>query len=155
MKANPVAAIQRHYPQIYLACHAEHVRRRSTPAGLSAHDSSVLAHLDATQGISASVLARHLGITASTLSATITRLNRLGYIEVVVDAKDRRVRHLTLTPDGQKAMERTSVLDARRVRDLLGELGDREKTKAIAGLELLAKAARQLRLRQLKGKAKP
>ena len=41
-----VLALQRFYPQIYLACHLDHVRRKSTAFGLTSNESSLLAHLD-------------------------------------------------------------------------------------------------------------
>lgn len=149
-----VALVQRYYPKIYIACHVDHVRRRSTVAQVSSHDSALLAHLDMKKAVSASSLARHLGITASTLSAAVTRLRRLGYVEVKADPDDRRVRRLTLTASGQRAMERTSVLDARRVRGLLSELTDSQQKRAVAGLELLARAALATTHRRLRGTAK-
>ena len=60
-------AVLRAYPQIYLACHVEHRTRSSSPSGLTARDSSLLAHVDDPQGSSPAALARHLGVAPSTL----------------------------------------------------------------------------------------
>jgi DNA-binding MarR family transcriptional regulator len=84
-----VAAIQRFYPQIYLACHREHVRVASTAWELSSHDSAILAHLDQDSGMSPQDLRRHLGVTASTLSASLKRLAALGYISNVQNPTDK------------------------------------------------------------------
>jgi DNA-binding MarR family transcriptional regulator len=75
MRSEAVFEIQRLFPQIYLACHVDHVRAASTAWDLSSHDSSILVHLDREKPISPRDLAKHLGVAASTLSAAIARLN--------------------------------------------------------------------------------
>jgi DNA-binding MarR family transcriptional regulator len=148
MRADPqsaaVAVMQRCYPQIYLACHVQHVRAASTAHRLSARDSSLLVHLSPTEPLSPSGLAAHMRISASTLSAAIRRLAALGYLKRELSASDRRAAALTLTPLGAKAMAATSVLDARRLRALLAKLTREERRRALEGMELLARASRQL-----------
>ena len=114
-----VTEVQRLYPQIYLACHVDHVRPRSTKWQLSSKDSSILSHLDRDTSTSPRALAAHLGVVPSTLSATIARLTRLGYITSTPREGDRRRRELRLTDRGAEAMASTSVLDAARVERLL------------------------------------
>jgi DNA-binding MarR family transcriptional regulator len=140
-----VRDVLRFYPQIYLACHVDHVRATSTEFRLSAADSSILAHLDVVEPTSPRALARHLRVTASTLSAALRRLERLGYIANVPVAEDRRRRDLTLTDRGVDAMAATSVLDRDRVKKLLAILPARDRQMAMRGLSLLARAARLLR----------
>jgi MarR family transcriptional regulator, organic hydroperoxide resistance regulator len=144
MKAERVRAIQRWYPQIYLACHTRHQRASTTDAGLSAHDSSVLSHLDERDAMTAGNLARHLGIGASTLSATLNRLVKLGYITRTPASADRRIVELRLSKTGARAMQGSSVLESARVGALLDELTSDEQRLALDGLALLARAARQL-----------
>jgi DNA-binding MarR family transcriptional regulator len=144
MKAERVRAIQRWYPQIYLACHTRHQRAASSDARLSANDSSVLAHLDERDAMTAGNLARHLGIGASTLSATLNRLVKLGYISRTPAAADRRIVELRLSKTGARAMQGSSVLESARVAALLDELTPGEQELALDGLALLARAARQL-----------
>jgi DNA-binding MarR family transcriptional regulator len=139
-----VAAVQRWYPQIYLACHTHHQRRRSNRARLTAYESSILAHLDTEHPMRASQLARHLGIGPSTMSAALKRLTTLGYIAREPEASDRRAASLRLSTLGERAMQGGSVLETARVAALLAELTAAERTRALAGLELLAHAARQL-----------
>ena len=145
MRNPQVHEIQRFYPQIYLACHVDHVRAASTEWKLSSRDSSILAHLDVRQGVSPRELAAHLGVAPSTLSASIARMERLGYLTSTAVADDRRQRHLRLTPRGAEAMASTSVLDAEKVGALLQQLSPRERRAAVNGLALLARAARALR----------
>ena len=144
MPPDPVAALQRHFPQIYLACHVDHVRAVSTPHRLSAKDSTLLCHLEEMRGMTAGQLARHLGVAASTLSAALVRLESLGYLTRRPRPRDRRTIELRLTDLGAEAMAATSVLDRRRVAGLLARLTAAECRRAIAGLALLARAAGEL-----------
>ena len=137
-----IADIQRYYPQIYLACHVDHVRNRTTRWRLSSRDSSILSHLDPSRPMSPRDLASHLGVAASTLSATLARLERLGYITNTPVAGDHRKRELRLTLKGADAMSDTSVLDSKKLRALLERLSDSDQRKAVKGLAILAGAAR-------------
>ena len=110
MSQQLVSGIQRLYPQIYLACHVDHMRKRSTEWRLSGRDSSILAHLDGTRGMSPKALAQHLAVAPSTLSATIARLIELGYVASRPTASDKRQHELRLTRRGARAMAATSVL---------------------------------------------
>jgi MarR family transcriptional regulator, organic hydroperoxide resistance regulator len=133
--------VLRAYPAIYLACHVEHVRRRSTAAALSSHDASILAHIADGDLPDAASLARHIGVTPSSLSATLKHLEQGGYMASAPRAEDKRKRKLTVTPKGRLALRATSVLDASRVKKLLGNMDEAERSQAVAGLRLLAQAA--------------
>lgn len=139
-----VRSVQVSFPQVYHACHTRHVRARTSPAGLSARDASLLAHLDRLEGASAASLARHLGVGPSTLSAALRHLEELGHVERAPHADDRRRVELRLTPKGAAVVQRSSVLDTERVQRLLARLEPRERAAAVRGLELLARAAREL-----------
>jgi DNA-binding MarR family transcriptional regulator len=140
-----VFEVQRLYPQLYLACHVDHVRATSTEFQLSSHDSSILAHLDISEATTPRALAAHLGVAASTLSAALTRLAKLGYLTNSAAPNDKRRRELRLTTRGAAAMASTSVLDAKRVRRMLASLGADEREEAVRGLALLARAARAMK----------
>ncbi len=144
MTDDHVRDVQRFYPQVYLACHRAHVRAGSTAWRVSSHDAAILSHLDRTDGMSPAALAAHLGVVASTLSASIKRLAALGYLERRVRDDDRRRHALLLTSQGAEAIASTSVLDETRVRALLRRLGDDDRAAAVAGLRLLARAAREI-----------
>jgi DNA-binding MarR family transcriptional regulator len=140
-----VFELQRLYPQIYLACHTDHIRASSTAWRLSSRDASILAHLKLSESVSPRELAAHLDVVASTLSAALKRLAELGYITIMPESNDKRRRDLRLTELGARAMSSTSVLDTARVRELLEKLSEDERKTAVAGLSLLARAARQLK----------
>jgi DNA-binding MarR family transcriptional regulator len=145
MRSDAVFEIQRLFPQIYLACHVDHVRAASTEWNLSSHDSSILVHLDRERPISPRALAKHLGVAASTLSAAITRLADLGYLTSKPAASDKRQRELRLTARGSEAIASTSVLDAERVEQLLNQIAPKDRAGAVRGLRLLAEGARQMK----------
>jgi DNA-binding MarR family transcriptional regulator len=144
MSDDDVAKLQRLYPQIYIACHTGHVRAASTKWRISSQDAAILVHLDRDQGLSPRELAGHLGIKSSTLSAYISRLSALGYLTSKPNKNDARRREIRLTEQGAEAMSATSVLDSTRVRELLKKLTRDERKEAVRGLELLARAAKQL-----------
>jgi DNA-binding MarR family transcriptional regulator len=85
-----------------------------------------------------------MGVGAPTLSAAIRRLATLGYLRREPNPNDRRAAGLTLTRQGAVAMAATSVLDPVRVRRLLAKLTLDERRQALDGMELLARASRQL-----------
>ena len=139
-----VFAIQRFYPQVYLACHGDHVRAGSTRWRLSSHDSAILSHLDADRGVSPRELQRHLGVAASSVSASLKRLAGLGYLTNEPSTADRRRREIRLTATGLEALADTSVLDTAKLTLLLSYLSPDDRRTAVRGLELLAGAARRL-----------
>ena len=142
MIKDDVFEVQRLYPQIFVACHTDHVRAVSTKWRISSQDASILVHLDREAGLSPRALAGHLGVAPSTLSAAIARLAKLGYLTNKPNERDKRKREIRLTPQGAEAISSTSVLDAERVQALLSKLKPGERKQALRGLELLAGAAR-------------
>ena len=144
MTDDDVFEVQRLYPQIYVACHTDHVRAVSTKWRISSQDASILVHLDRDTGLSPRALASHLGVAPSTLSAAIARLAELGYLTNEPNGADRRKRELRLTARGAEAIASTSVLNADRVKAVLKKLKPAERKAALRGLALLARAARRL-----------
>ena len=129
------------YPRIYFACHSRHVRDPQTQKLLSRHQASVLDHLDEVEPTTLNDLARHMGVTASTMSLMIDRLERKGYVVRLRDAADRRRVHLRLTSGGVRVRQASSVLDPPRVEAVVSRLSGEEREAALRGLALLARAA--------------
>jgi DNA-binding MarR family transcriptional regulator len=129
------------YPRIYFACHTRHVRDPLNQRLLSRHQASILDHLDEVEPTTLNDLARHMGVTAGTMSLSIDRLERKGYVLRMRDAVDRRRVHLRLTTAGVRVRQASSVLDPVRVVALVTQLSDEEREAAVMGLALLARAA--------------
>jgi len=129
------------YPQIYFACHTRHVHDPRSNTILSAHQASVLDHLDEIEPTNLRTLAGHMGVTASTMSITINRLVRQKYVVRKRAVQDARQVNLLLTPSGVRIKSKKSVLDPALVSALLEQLGADERKLALHGLGLLAQAA--------------
>lgn len=143
MKQAAVKAVLELYPRIYFACHTRHVRDPESGATLSSHQVSILDHLSTDEAVSLAELAAHMGVTASTMSLAIDRLEGEGYVKRARDREDARRLRLLLTAKGQRIREAHSVLDAEKVDAMLAHLSAAERNDAIRGLELLARAASQ------------
>lgn len=114
------------------------------PAGgraVSAHQASILDHLDEGDPMSMSDLAGHMGVTVATMSLAIDRLERRRYVRRDRDPQDGRRVLLRVTPAGVRLREARSVLDPVRVEQVLGQLSPAGRDAALKGLELLARAS--------------
>ena len=129
------------YPRIFFACHTRHVRDPQTGDEVSAHQASILDHLDEVDAMSMSDLAGHMGVTVATMSLAIDRLEARRYVRRDRDTGDRRRVLLRITPDGVRVREAKSVLDPVRVEEVLAELPSSDREDALKGLQMLARAA--------------
>ena len=129
------------YPRIYFACHRRHVRDPQTQRLLSAHQASILDHLDTVDPTTLGELASHMGVTPATMSIAIDRLEAAGYVTRARSEADRRRAELRLTEAGQRIKSASSVLEPDRVRTLLERIPPKERAAALAGLIRLAQAA--------------
>ena len=138
-----MTAVMTLYPRIYFACHTRHVRDPQSQRLLSRHQASILDHLDELEPTTVMALAGHMGVTAGTMSLSIDRLERKGYVVRLKDATDRRRVHVRLTSAGVRIRDASSVLDPSRVEALVARLSDEERARAIEGLGLLAEAGQE------------
>jgi DNA-binding MarR family transcriptional regulator len=129
------------YPRIYFACHRRHVRDPETQRLLSAHQASILDHLDMVDPTTLGDLARHMGVTPATMSIAIDRLVHAGYVARIRSISDRRRAELRLTESGQRIKSASTVLEPERVDALLSRMPAGERAAALAGLVRLAAAA--------------
>ena len=139
-----VATVLDCYPKIFFACHRTHVRDDSTRRVLSSHQASVLDHLDAVEPTHLHELAAHLGITPSSMSLMIDRLERGGFVRRSRDTHDARRVNLLLTKAGMRIKEQQKVLDPDLVEALFRNLSPVDRETALAGLKILARAATEL-----------
>jgi DNA-binding MarR family transcriptional regulator len=140
---NDVAAVLELYPKIFFACHTRHRRDPQSKRLLSAHQGSILDHLDHVEPTGLADLARHMGVTASTMSLSVDRLERRGFVRRQRDPRDGRRVGLRLTAAGVRVKEAQSVLEPERVRGMLAQLGEADRAAALRGLALLARAAQR------------
>jgi DNA-binding MarR family transcriptional regulator len=141
------------YPRIYFACHTRHVKDPATGADVSAHQVSILDHLDEVDRMSMTDLAGHMGVTVATMSLAIDRLERRKFVRRDRDTKDRRRVLLSLTPAGARVREAKSVLDPVRVEQVLGRLSAADREAALKGLDLLARASEKHMEAGIKGRS--
>jgi DNA-binding MarR family transcriptional regulator len=143
MTRNPVGDVMALYPKIFFACHTRHVRDPKTRRVLSSHQASILDHLDERETLPLMDLARHMGVTPSTMSIAIERLVRQGYVLRSRDRRDARRVSLSLSAAGVRVRDSKSVLDPARVQGMLERLPPGKRQQAIGGLALLAQAAQE------------
>jgi len=143
MGQDAVRRVMELYPRIYFACHRRHVRDPKSKRVLSAHQASILDHLDEREPVMLLELAQHMCVTASTMSLQVEQLVRRRYVIRERDAKDARRLRLRLSEDGARVRKANSVLDGDRVRKMLARLSNEERAAGIAGLALLARAAKE------------
>ena len=139
--------VQVAYPQVYLACHTRHERKRTSVHRLSARDATILAHLREDVSTTPARLASHLGVARSTLSAALKHLQALGFVAGVprpAVAGKRGGTGLLLTAKGLRALQETSVLEAPRLRAALATLSPAELRAVERGMRALANACRRM-----------
>ena len=129
------------YPRVYFACHTRHVADPVSGDPVSAHQASILDHLDEVDAMSVTDLAGHMGVTVATMSLAIDRLERRAYVRRDRDPRDRRRVLLRVTPAGVRLREAKSVLDPVRVEQVLAHLSPADREAALRGLDLLARAS--------------
>ena len=142
--SSAVTALMRDYPKIFFSCHRRHTRDPQDGSLVSEKQVHLLDHLDEVTALSLTSLAKHMGVTLPTMSITVDRLVRRGYMTRTPDPADGRRVLLRLTPTGARVTEAHSVLDPELVDSLIGSLAADDQDRALAGLELLANAAAQM-----------
>lgn len=140
------------YPGIFLACHRRHVREDEDGRAISENQASVLDHLHATRATTLSKLAEHMGVSRSTMSITVGRLVRCGYIARSRNKNDGRCGGLTLTPAGARVKEQNTILDPEVLKEMFRLMPAGELERALAGVEYLARYARILLRRRKRGR---
>lgn len=155
MARSDVTLVLDAYPRIYFACHRRHVYDAEQRRLVSAHQASILDHLDPIESTVLSDLAKHMGVTASTMSLAVDRLERNRYVSRERDAADRRRVRIRLTEAGERVRRANSVLDPALVAEMLEQLPAAERGAALRGLQMLALAADASRRAKAVARAAP
>lgn len=133
--------VLRAYGRIGAACEPREVRDPHGGGRLSARHASILSHLDGVDPTMVGELAEHLGVTPSTMSLTLKRLEDGGYVRRDRDPWDRRVMNVRLTDAGVRMRDAQTLLDPVRVAAMLDMLTPADRAAALRGLRLLAAGA--------------
>jgi DNA-binding MarR family transcriptional regulator len=144
MTRDPVARMLAAYPVVHHACRQRVAGEGTGRERISAHQATILAHLDRAAGCTVTELARLMGVALPTMSLLVSRLARAGLVRRERDRRDRRRAALRLSATGERVRAGSSLLDPERVRALLYRLTPEERTLGVDGLVALARAARSL-----------
>lgn len=136
-----IAAILASYPRIHFACRNRVVADPESGSRASVHQARILQYLDVEDPVMVGELAEHLGVTASTMSITLKRMEAAGFILRDKDPNDRRVTNVRLSERGARTRENRSMLDPERVAALMARLTPEQRAAAVYGMRLLAEAA--------------
>ncbi len=129
------------FPRIYFACRPRQVTDPVDGRVVSFHQATILSHLDVVDPTMVGELANHLGVTASTMSLNLGRLEEAGYVTRQRDPEDRRVMNVCLTEAGERVRLAYSTLDRDRVGRMIDGLDPVRRRTALTGLAYLADAA--------------
>jgi DNA-binding MarR family transcriptional regulator len=135
------------FPRVLFVCRPREVTLPEGGGSVSEHQGRILTHLDMDDPVMVTELAEFVGVTPSTMSLTLTRLQNAGFVSRERDPDDRRVVNVRLTADGARLRDRVSVLDPERVDALLRAMRADDRRRAVEGLALLAEAADALAAR--------
>jgi DNA-binding MarR family transcriptional regulator len=136
-----VAIVTTALPRIDFACRTRSVRDPESGQTLTAHQIRTLTQLDREDPTMVTELADFLGVTPSTMSLNLKRLEVSGFIERTRDPADRRVMNVVLTESGLRVRDLATPFDAERVAAMLSRLRPDERRRALDGLAVLADAA--------------
>lgn len=131
-------------PRIRRACRPLFRQDPEGGPSVSSHQARILAFLDDTDPTMVGELAEYLGVTASTMSLTLKRLEEAGYVRRNRDPLDRRVTNVRLTDAGVRVRDQGREMDPERVEGLLTLLRPDERGEAVRALAALAEAADRL-----------
>ncbi len=129
------------YVQIHLACHARPATESEGGTEISPHQGKVLGHLQLSTGTTVLDLARHMGVAPSTMSLTLDRLERGGFVRRQKDDEDRRRTMIFLTPLGERTKSRNKVLQPELIAAMLGKLPVARRKEVVRGMRFLMAAA--------------
>jgi DNA-binding MarR family transcriptional regulator len=136
-----IEIVLRTLPRIHRACRRRPALDTASGIGVSEHQARILAQLDVIDPTMVTELAESLGVTPSTMSLNLKRLDEAGFVTRARDPEDRRVSNIRLTPAGVRVREAVGELDVDRVDAVLRSMSSDDRRLAVQGLVTLAEAA--------------
>ena len=85
-----------------------------------------------------SAISRELGISLSAVTQLADRLETSGLVQRTCEDGDRRVKHLKLTPDGERIMRARRKKRVARVVQVLAQLTPNDRERLVVALRELA-----------------
>jgi DNA-binding MarR family transcriptional regulator len=118
---------------------ARNLRRETDALGVTSHQATLLALVDAQPGLSLGQLAHAEGISAPSLSGHVDRLEAAGLLRRVRSEDDRRRVGLELTPGGRAILRRVRARRTTWLADRLAHLTDEDRERIERALPALHK----------------
>lgn len=141
MRASDVDVVVRAVSRIVEACRSRGARDAESRTVVTDKQARILRQLDDRDPTMVGELAEFFGVTASTMSLNLRRLDDLGCVTRDRDPDDRRVMNVRLTDRGRRLRDASSPLDPSRVDAALRALRPEEREQALEGIALLADGA--------------
>jgi DNA-binding MarR family transcriptional regulator len=138
--ARAAEEVRRLYPAVYRRFH---VRRQHLPGtDLTPRMLGLLRHLAAAGPLTIGEQARHLGLSAATVTELLDRLESRRLVERMRDERDRRRVFVWLTSEGRRrAAAHPEVRESGLLASALARMGSTDRARLIAGLRALLDAA--------------
>ncbi len=111
--------------------------------GLTVAQAATLEALRAVPRMRLGALSRRLGITPSTLTRNLARLEDEHLVARVADPGDGRAFHVTLTPAGRRAAEGVERQAMGFAEEVLARLPESDRSAVVSAFEHLLEAVRQ------------
>jgi DNA-binding MarR family transcriptional regulator len=143
--ADPFVATLQEWIDILMRRSMRDFIRYARQSGLSMSQSGALLHLHHHETCGVTDIGDSLGVTSAAASQMLERLVQQGLIERTEDPDDRRVRRITLTEQGRRAVRETIRAHQGWFDDLAADLSAAEKEQIIAALQILIDRAQHLR----------
>lgn len=147
MATSDVDLVLRTVSRIIEACRRRGGWDAASQTEVTDKQARILRQLDDRDPTMVGELAEFLGVTASTMSLNLKRLDEMGCVTRARDPEDRRVMNVRLTERGRRLRDASSLLDRGRVDAALRALRPADRERALDGLSLLAGAAERVDVR--------
>lgn len=133
----------RRWTEVFMHRSMAETRRFMEAHSLSFAQMSVLMHLHRMRSCRVSDLGARLDVTNAAVSQLVDRLVQAGLVERVEDLRDRRVKRLQLTAEGQALVEEALARREAWLEATLSTLTAEEQERIADALDLLTEAARK------------